>query len=220
MAYDLEEQEKIDELKAWWQENGRLVILGVVVFLVALGGFQGWRYYRDSQALAAGTLYEQLAQAERTGDRKKVWEIADQIVANYGSTPYAVFGALSAARASFEVADLEKAKSHLAWTMQHARQDQMRDTARLRFAAVLLDEKNYVEALKLVETSPVESMTGLYADLRGDILLAQGKAVEALSAYQLALDKSEAASTYRATIQLKLDALGEAKPAAATPAAK
>jgi len=220
MAYDPQEQEQLEELKAWWKEYGRLVILGVVVFLVALGGFQGWRYYRDSQALAAGTLYEQLAQAERTGDRKKVWEIADQIVANYGSTPYAVFGALSAARASFEVADLEKAKSHLAWTMQHARQDQMRDTARLRFAAVLLDEKNYVEALKLVETSPVESMTGLYADLRGDILLAQGKAVEALSAYQLALDKSEAASTYRATIQLKLDALGEAKPAAATPAAK
>jgi len=70
-----------------------------------------------------------------------------------------------------------------------------------------------VEALKLVETSPVESMSGLYADLRGDILLAQGNAVEARSAYQLALDKSEAASTYRATIQLKLDALGEATPA-------
>ena len=212
MAYDLEEQEKIDELKAWWQEHGRLVILGVVVFVVALGGFQGWRYYRDSQALAAGTLYEQLAQAERTGDRKKVWEIADQIVANYGSTPYAVFGALSAARASFEVADLAKAKSHLAWAMQHARQDQIRDMARLRLAVVLLDEKNQ-EALKLVETRPVESMTGLYADLRGDILLAQGNAVEARSAYQLALDKSEAASTYRATIQLKLDALGEATPA-------
>jgi predicted negative regulator of RcsB-dependent stress response len=220
MAYDLEEQEKIDELKAWWQENSRLVVLGVVVFVLAVGGFQGWRYYRDSQALAAGTLYEQLAQAVRTGDRKKVWEIADQIVSKYGATPYAVFGALSAARASFEVADLTKAKSHLAWVIEHARQDQLRDIARLRLAAVLLDEKDHVEALKLVETRPVDSMAGLYADLRGDILLAQGNAGEARSAYQLALDTSEAASTYRATIQLKLDALGEAKPAAAKPAAR
>ena len=213
MAYDLEEQEKIDELKAWWQEHGRLVILGVVVFVVALGGFQGWRYYRDSQALAAGTLYEQLAQAERTGDRKKVWEIADQIVANYGSTPYALFGALSAARASFEVADLAKAKSHLAWAMQHARQDQIRDMARLRLAVVLLDEKDYGEALKLVETKPEDSMVGLYADLKGDILLAQGKGPDARNAYQLALDRSEAGSPYRATLQLKLDSLGEATPA-------
>jgi len=220
MAYDLEEQEKIDELKAWWQENSRLVVLGVVVFVLAVGGFQGWRYYRDSQALSAGTLYEQLAQAVRTGDRKKVWEIADQIVSKYGSTPYAVFGALSAARASFEVADLTKAKLHLAWVIEHARQDQLRDIARLRLAAVLLDEKDHVEALKLVETRPVDSMAGLYADLRGDILLAQGNAGEARSAYQLALDTSEAASTYRATIQLKLDALGEAKPAAAKPAAR
>jgi len=220
MAYDLEKQEKIDDLKAWWQEHGKLVILGVVVFVLAVGGFQGWRYYRDGQALAAGTLYEQLAQAERTGDRKKVWEIADQIVSKHGSTPYAVFGALSAARASFEVADLPKAKLHLEWVMERARQDPVRDIARLRLAAVLLDEKNHAEALKLVETRPVESMAGLYADLRGDILLAQGNAVEARSAYQLALDKSEAASTYRATIQLKLDALGEVKPAAATPAAK
>lgn len=219
MAYDLEEQEKIDELKAWWQEYGRLVILGAFAFVLAIGGFQGWRYYRDSQALAAGTLYEQLAQAVRTGDRKKVWEIADQIIARYGSTPYAVFGALSAARASFEIADLAKAKSHLAWAMEHARQDQLRDIARLRLAVVLLDEKNYPEALKLVEKGAVESMSGLYSDLRGDILLAQGNAAEARSAYQLALDKSEAASTYRATIQIKLDALGEAKPAA-TPSNK
>jgi predicted negative regulator of RcsB-dependent stress response len=220
MAYDLEEQEKIDELKAWWQEYGRLVILGALACVLAFGGFQGWRYYRDSQALAAGTLYEQLAQAVRTGDRKKVWEIADQIAGKYGSTPYAVFGALSAARASFEVGDLAKAKTHLAWAVGHARQDQLRDIARLRLAVVLLDEKNYPEALKLVEGGPTESMSGLYADLRGDILLAQGNAAEARSAYQLALDKSEAASTYRATIQLKLDSLGETKPAAAKPSIK
>ena len=78
---------------------------------------------------------------------------------------------------------------------------------------MLLDEKNYSEALTLVDGKASESMTGLYAELKGDILAAQGKTAEARTSYQLALDKSEGGSTYRATVQLKMDALGE--PAAA-----
>ena len=76
------------------------------------------------------------------------------------------------------------------------------------------NEKKLEEALALVDVKPVESMSGLYADLKGDILIAQGKRAEARSAYQLALDRSEAGSLYRGTLQLKLDALGDAAPAA------
>ena len=79
----------------------------------SFAGFQGWRYYRHSQALAAVALYEQLEQAERAGDRKKVRDIAGEIVARYGSTPYGAFAALSAARVSFEGGDLAEAKSQL-----------------------------------------------------------------------------------------------------------
>ena len=87
----------------------------------------------------------------------------------------------------------------------------MRDLARLRLAGVLLDEKKPGDALKLIESPPVESLTARYADLRGDILLSQGKPGEARSAYQVALDRSEAGSSYRNVIQVKLDALGDAR---------
>ena len=213
MAYDLQEQEQLEELKAWWKDYGRLVILGVTLAALVVAGFQGWRYYRHSQSLAAVALYEQLEQAERAGDRKKVRDIAGEIAARYSSTPYGAFAALSAARVSFESGDLAEAKSQLTWVVEHVRRDELRDIARLRLAGVLLDEKNYAEALKLVETKPEESMTGLYADLKGDILLAQGKSADARDAYQLALDRSEAGSPYRATLQLKLESLGEAAPA-------
>lgn len=212
MAYDLQEQEQIDELKAWWKQYGNLVVLALVGFAVAVAAFQGWRYYRQSQAVAAATLYQQLEEAERAGDRKKVLGIATQITGQYGSTAYGAFAALSAARASFEGGDLAQAKSQLAWVIERAREEELRDIARLRLAGVLLDEKNYPEALKLVETKPAEPMAGLYADLKGDILLAQGRRAEARGAYQLALDRSEAGSPYRATLQLKLDTLGEAAP--------
>jgi predicted negative regulator of RcsB-dependent stress response len=95
--------------------------------------------------------------------------------------------------------------------VENARRAELRDIARLRLAGVLLDEKNYAEALKLLEAKPEDSMTGLYADMRGDILVAQGKNADARNAYQLALDRSEAGSPYRATLQLKLDSLGDSR---------
>lgn len=211
MAYDLEEQEQLDELKEWWRQYGHFVLLVVAAAALSFAAMQGWRYYRHSQAVAAVTLYSQLDRAERAGDHKKVRELAGELAQKYGATPYAVFGALSAARASFDTGDLAGAKSQLQWVIEHAREDEIKDLARLRLAGVLLDEKNTAEALKLVEGKPADAMAGLYADLKGDILVAQGKTAEARSAYQLALDRSEANSPYRATIQIKLDALGDAK---------
>ena len=211
MAYDHQELEQLEELKAWWKEYGNLVIFAAIGCALAIAAYQGWRYYRHTQGVAAATLYEQLDQAERAGDRKKVRDLATQIAGSHGSTPYGAFAALSAARASFESGDLADAKSRLTWAVENAREDAIKDIARLRLAGVLLDEKNYAEALKWVESKPAEAMTGLYADLKGDILVAQGNRAEARNAYQLALDRSEAGSPYRATIQLKLDSLGGVK---------
>ncbi len=211
MAFDLEEQEQLAALKSWWKEYGNVVMMGVAACALSLAGFQGWRFYQHSQATGAVALYEQLDEAERARDHKKVRDIAGQITGKYGATMYGAFAALNSARASFESGDLAAAKSQLQWVMDNTKEDEIRDVARLRLAGVLLDEKNYAEALKLVDAKPVESMTGLYADLKGDILLMQGRKAEARGAYQLALDKSEAGSAYRSAIQLKLDSLGEAK---------
>jgi predicted negative regulator of RcsB-dependent stress response len=209
VAYDLEEQEQIDSIKSWWSQYGNLVMLIVTAALLTVAAIQGWRYYRHSQAIAAVTLYEQMARAERDGEHKRVRDIAAQIADKYASTTYAVLAALSSAKAAFTTGDLAAAKAQLKWVIDHAREDEIKDLARLRLAGVLLDEKSYDEALKVLATPPVESMVGLYADLKGDILSAQGKIAEARSAYQLALDRSESGSAYRAIIQLKMDALSD-----------
>jgi predicted negative regulator of RcsB-dependent stress response len=211
MAYDLEEQEQLEAFKAWWGQYGNLVVVAIVACSLTVTAFYGWRYYRNQQELAAATLYEQLGQAERQKDAKKVRGISAMIADKYAATPYAGMAALAAARASFGAGDLAAAKTELQWVIDHAKEDEIRDVARLRLAGVLLDEKNYTEALKLMENKPVESFAGLYADMKGDILAAQGKVAEARSAYQQALDKSDAKSAYRQVVQLKLDALGDAK---------
>ena len=209
MAYDLEEQEQIAEIKAWWRRYGNLVLLAVTAALLTIAAFRGWQYYRHHQAVEAVTLYEQLEQAERGAEHKKVRDIAAQITSKYGPTVYATMAALASAKAAFLTGDLAAAKTQLQWVVDNAREDEIKEIARLRLARVLLEEKSYDAALKLLETPPTDSLAGLYADLKGDILAIQGKNAEARSAYQLALDKSESGSAYRAIIQLKLDALGE-----------
>ena len=211
MAYDHQEQEQLDELKSWWKENGNYVVLGIAMAALVVAGFQGWKYHQRTQTFAAATLYEQLELADRAGDHKKVRDIADQITSGYASTSFGTYAALAAARASFEAGDLASAKSRLQWVLDNAKESEVKDIARLRLAAVFLDEKNYAEALKQLEASPMESMAGLYADMKGDILAVQGKKAEARSAYQLALDRSVAGSLYRPIIQIKLDAMGDAK---------
>lgn len=211
MALDHQEQETLEALKAWWKQYGRLVILFVVAFGVGLAAYHGWRYYRHSQAVTAATLYDKLERADREDNGKEVRAITGQIVERYESTGYAVLASLMAARYEFTSGDLAQAKARLQWVIDRARDAEIRDVARLRLAGVLLDEKKYAEALKLVDSKPVEGMAGLYADMKGDILVAQGKLAEARSAYQFALDKSQANSPYRATVQLKLDSLGDAR---------
>jgi predicted negative regulator of RcsB-dependent stress response len=208
MAYDLEEQEQIEALKAWWKSNARLVTLAVIAALLAFAAVHGWRYYTDRQAQQASQLYGELEKAVQAADAKKIGEVAGQLVDRYPRTAYATMAALVAAKSNVEAGDLKGAGARLAWAMEHARDDETQAVARLRLAAVRLDEKQYDEALRLLEQKHPESFDGLYADLRGDVLVAQGKLPEARAAYKQALDKLEPQATYRLIVQVKLDGIG------------
>lgn len=208
MAYDLEEQEQIDAFKAWWKQHGTSVILGVTLFVAIVAGTQGWRYYQNRQTTQAAALYEALQGASERQDAQKVRETAGQLIEQYPRSAYASRAALVAAKFNEAGGDAKSARAQLQWVLDHAKSDEIRDAARLRLAGMLLDEKNHAEALKLLESKHGAAFDGLYADLRGDVLLASGKQAEALAAYKLALEKIAPASAYRSLVQMKLDGLG------------
>jgi predicted negative regulator of RcsB-dependent stress response len=208
MAYDLDEQEQIENLKAWWNRYGTLVLLAVTACLVTIAGIQGWRYYTTQQAQRAATLYVQLDQAQTAQDHRRVREIASQIIERHGSTHYAGMAALAAAQASFATGEMDDTRRHLHWAIERAREEEMRDVARLRLAAVHLDQKQYDEALKVLGARPRDAYAPLFADARGDVLALQGRTAEARAAYRQALETIDPASTYRRVIEVKLDALG------------
>jgi predicted negative regulator of RcsB-dependent stress response len=206
--YDLQEQEQIDALKAWWKENRRVVILTVTAFVVAIAGVQGWRYYQQSQAQQAAKLYGALQQLVPENNAKKIREAAATLIDKFSSTAYAPRAALIAAKVNYQAGDAQSAKAQLQWVIDHAAEDELQDIARLRLAGMLLDEKNYAQVLHLLEAKHSPAYDAFYLDLKGDVLLAQGKPAEARGAYQAAFDKIDKKSNYRDLIQIKLDALG------------
>lgn len=210
-VYDLEEQEQIAALKAWWKENGRTIILAVVVFVASLGGVQGWRYYQQQQALGAAAAYQALEQALAGSDPKKIADAAAFVKERFPKSPYAARAALAWAKAGHQAGDLGRVRSELQWALDNTLEEGVRDAARLRLARLALEEKKYDQALQLLQAKHQDSFAALYADLRGDVLLAQGEAAQARAAYQQALAKADPAGALHGIVQLKLDALGGAK---------
>lgn len=208
--YDLEEQEQIATLQTWWKMYGNLVTGVITVASIAIIGWQGWNWYQRSQTAQASAIYSVLEQAVAAGDAQKVKGAAGELAEKFGSTSYASLGALLAAKQSFDAGDLKTAKAQLGWAAEKGK-DELKDIARLRLAAVQLDEKAYDEALKQLEGTHASAFDARFQELKGDVLTAQGKKAEARSAYKAALDKTSGKpGGGRELLQQKLDSLGEA----------
>jgi predicted negative regulator of RcsB-dependent stress response len=208
-AFDLEEQERLDALKDWWKQNGPVVYVALAVFIIAVAGIKGWRYYHDTRADAAAEAFAELEKNVSGGDAKKLPEGARQLMDKYPESPYAARAALAAAQASFDAKDSEGAQKNLRWVIDNSKLSQFQSIARLRLAAVLFDSKKYDDALKVLDENKDTAFLPLTADLRGDILAAQGKTAEARAAYKLSLEKIQANNPLRQITQMKLDALGD-----------
>jgi len=209
MALDLEEQEQLAELNAWWKQYGSLIVAAITAAALTFAGWQAWRWYERSQAAQAGALFDTLQRAAQAGDAKALRDASGALLENYPRTMYATMGALTAARFYFDRGDLKNAKAQLQWVLEHARQDDFRDLARLRLAAVLLDEKAYDEALKLLDEKHGAAFDAQYEAAKGDVLVAKNQAEQARTAYRLALEKAGSANTaFRESVRMRLEALG------------
>lgn len=207
-VYDLEEQENIAALKAWWRQYARLVIAAAVAFVLGVGGIQGWRHWKSKQAQQAAAVFGDLEDAAAVGDAGKTTDLAGRLRKDFARTGYGARGALLAAKASFDAGKPDEAADWLAWAADNARDPQTAALAALRLAGVRLDQKKYPEALQALDRAHPEPFSALFADARGDVLVAQNKTDEARKAYQAALDKLPKSSAYRNVVEIKRDALG------------
>mgnify|MGYP006277908905 CR=1 FL=1 len=208
-TYDLEEQEQLASLKAWWKEQGGLVLL-LITGAAALGAaWNGWNWYQRHQGAKAAAQYEVLLQHAGAHDLKGVREAAGGILEQYPRTSYAAMAALVSAREHYRGGDRKTARAQLEWLVGNSRSSEVRSIARLRLASLVQEEGEFDAAIKILDEKPEASFEALFASTRGDIQLAQGKSQDARASYRTALEAKSLDPGMRQLVQAKMDALGE-----------
>jgi predicted negative regulator of RcsB-dependent stress response len=213
---DLEEQEQLDQLKAFWARWGNLITWALIAVFGALAAYNGWNYWQRRQGAHAAVYYDEVERAAQSGDAERVDRSFGELRDRYGRTVFAQQGALLAAKAHADKNQNERARGPLAWAAEHGPDDGLRAVARLRLSALLMDAKDYEGALKQLATGLPPAFEALAADRRGDILLLQGKKPDATAEYRKAWAALEERNEYRRMVEVKLNALG-VDPAATAP---
>lgn len=212
MAYDLEEQESLAEIKAWWEKWGNLILTVVTVACLCAAGFQGWRWYQRTEAADAGTVYAQMIQASNANDENRVMALANRLHDSYASTVYAGMGALLAARTAEAAGKNDEAVKALEWIVGSDKYPELEPVAAVRLAGVKLDEGKYDEALKALDTvKDPKGQEVIINDRRGDIYLAKGDLANAKKSYEDALKKAPLSNPLVGVLQVKLNSLSQPK---------
>lgn len=210
---DLQEQEQLDALKAFWKQYGNLITWTLILVLGAFAAWNGWNYWQREQALKASSMYDALEQAAQAGDAERGVRVFADLKERYPRTAFAQQGGLALAKLQFDKGQRDAAEASLAWVAENAVEDEYRTMARLRLAAVLADAKKFDEALKQLDAAKAEGFEALVADRRGDVLAAAGKPADAVAAYQAAWKAMDDKLDYKRLLDAKLTALGAAPPA-------
>lgn len=213
---DLQEQEQLDELKAFWKQYGNLITWGLTLVLGAFAAMNGWDWWQRQQAVKAAVMYEEFDKAVQAGDADQAGRVFSDLKDRYPRTAYAQQAGLQAAKLQVDKAKPDAALASLTWVAEQATDEEYKSLAHLRLAALQLDKKAYDEALKQLEGVKSPEFAALADDRRGDILLASGKKEEAAKAFLAAYKAMDEKLDYRRVVEAKLSSLGAApEPAVA-----
>jgi predicted negative regulator of RcsB-dependent stress response len=202
------EEEQVEAIKKWWDENGKSIIAGVVIGIAAIFGWRGYNEHQVNQAMEASLLYEQMIVAARKNDAENSRVYAERIINEYESGTYAVFAKLMLAKLAAEQNDLEQAETQLLWVLNHNKQQEIEHIANLRLARVYIAADKLDKAQALLNTDKPGEFVARYEELRGDLLVKQGELEAAREAYQKALFNTVATEEAQSILEMKLDNLG------------
>ena len=205
-AYETEEQ-RIEAIKNWWKHNGALVIAGAALSIAALGGWRGWSWYQEKQAVTASDLYAEVQTAINTDDTAGLQTQAEFLRTKYASTVYAALATLHEAKVQSEKNDLAMAADRLRWVIDHGKRAGLKDVARIRLARVLIADNKLKEAMTVVGHDFPKAYASLVNEIRGDIFVAEGEVKKARQAYDQALASVDTGSVE--FLQIKRNDLGD-----------
>lgn len=210
MSTHLTEEEQLEALKRWWNENGKWVLTAIILSVGGYFGWNAWQDQRTGQALAASAQYEALLSSADAGELDP--GLVEGIKQTHRSSQYAYNAAFLHAQDAVQNNDLATAASELQWILDQTSRGAAAELARVRLARVLIAQSDYTQALELLDqASPSDSFASKYAEARGDALLGQGDHARARAAYQSALaGLGPEAQSRMVLLEMKLDDLAGA----------
>lgn len=212
---DRTEEEQIEAIKRWWDENGKSLIVGIVVALGGVFGYQAWQDHVRETGEAASSLYEDLVAAvTRDSPFETIEEeqlktgkfIATQLEETYPDSTYAHFAALFMAKVAVEAGDLDTAEKELNWALEHGIDESLEAMTRIRLARVKIARGEPEAALAMLESIDPGTHSVSFEEVRGDAYMALNDEARAREAYGRAVEAQEEGRA-RPMLQMKLDDL-------------
>ena len=205
---DLEEQEQLDQLKAFWKQYGNIITWGLTLVLAAFAAWNLYQRWEVGQATQAAALYDEVERVAATGDIAKMDRVFADMKNKFPGTTFAQQAGLLAAKTYFEGSKLEESKSALRWVAEQSSDDGYRAIAKLRLAANLVESAAYDDALRELSGPFPGEFAALVADRKGDVFMLQGKKPEARAEFDKAFKTIDERTEYRRLVEVKLNALG------------
>lgn len=199
------DEEKGEEIKQWWRDNGTAVIVTCLLGMSTLFGGRYWVAYQNTQAELASSYYQLVISSLADDKKTEAEDTTQKLLSEFSKTPYAVFASFEMAKQSLNENNLAATKTYLEWIMANAKLSGQVEIARLRLAQCLSSESNYQAALDLANKSESVAFSSLFSELRGDIFALQGEVSQARAAYQGALLSMKQGEPRQQLLQLKLD---------------
>jgi predicted negative regulator of RcsB-dependent stress response len=211
MAFDAyDDYEQSERVQKWLRQNGLSIVVGIVIGLIAIFGYQQWRNHRVAHQTAASGIYQQLQSVLDSGNTNAVDVLTQQLMNEYADTPYAMFAVSDRARRQVEDKQFDKALESLSWAEQHAPSKELKALVELRIAHVQLAQDHAQEALTALDRIPPDSYAIAGQELRGDALVKLGRRDAALKAYQAAVKAMGPEAQKGNEVQMKIDDLATA----------
>lgn len=183
------DDEKVEALKKWWQENGLAVAAGIVLGLGLVFGWRAWIGHKDAVRERASLAFEQVLISADNGDLAAVTQQTGALLAEYPGTAYATFAQLALARVQVETGDLAAAPLTLRGAVAASKDPSLTRLAALRLARVLVANGDFAGAQTVIDQhGGPGAFAADFAGLRGDIAAAQGRTADARAAWQAAID--------------------------------
>lgn len=199
------EQEELEALKKWWGENGRAVVIGLVLGLGGVFGWTTWQARVEASAEQTSLVYQSMMEMAAAGDHAEALLRVDQIIQDHPDSEYASLAGLIGAKSALALDRADEADRLLGWVIDNAGREEIRDVARIRSAKLLLARGDADAALQALSAVKTQAFGAQVEELRGDILADAGKREDAARAYELALASEAITSGSRARVQMKLD---------------